>query len=293
MAAPYLLSCSAIFALVGLALVGIAGFTDNWSEFTVNRQALYTNVKKTADLNDQIYFSRSYGLYLVCFPNEVPSGSNSFSKFSSHCAWNKDFFPDEKTYDRYNAVQKQRVYFLRSLVGSYFAGFVLGVLALVTGAIGCFKPSSRMTLCTGFIFMFASILLAVSMGLWHYNQYVERRVLDVYPFYRSWETVLIKNTNFTYGYSYILAWVGIGFTILTSVCLILAFFTIKYRKEGLYESKHAAFYQQYYNKSVVPYSGGNYGGYEIYPTNHSFYGQHYPPAMSNPHYYGHYMSYGH
>jgi len=287
MPTPYLLSCSAIFALVGLALIGIAGLTDNWSEYTVNQKELVGQLTKTKDLNDVIYFSRNYGLFLICFPDNVPSGSGSFTKLSSSCLFNRDFFPEETAKARYNTVQWQRMYFMRALVATYFAGFALGLISLVVGAIGCFKPSSRMTLCTGFMLLFAVLLIAVSMGLWHFVQYSERRLLSVHPFYNSWEDVLRRNTSFNYGYSYVLAWIGICFTVLASFCLIIAHASIKRKKEGIYDNKHAAYYQQYYEKSFVPYTAGNYG-YDVYP-NQNYYG-HYP-TMTTPNYYG-YM-YGH
>lgn len=144
------------------------------------------------------------------------------------------------------------------------------------------------------------------MVLWHYVQYTERRVLNVHPFYQTWEPVLKQNTSLNYGYSYILAWFGIGLTIVAALCLIVAHFSLKAsqlgdewihsgclqrRKEGIYDSKHAAYYQQY-DKSIVPYSGGQFGGYEIYPTTQSYYGQQFYPTMGAPHYYGHHM-YGH
>ncbi|KAI6233833.1 hypothetical protein M3Y99_00875200 [Aphelenchoides fujianensis] len=278
MGTPYLLSVSAIFALVGLALVAIAGFTDNWAEYTVNRKELFQNVKKTTDLNDVIYFSRNYGLYLVCFPDAVPSGSNSFSKLGNNCLLNRDFFPDETTRNRYNVVQIQRMHFIRATVVTYFAGLALGFIALLTGAIGCFKTSAKVTLCAGFV---PRILMAVGMVLWHYVQYTERRVLNVHPFYQTWEPVLKQNTSLNYGYSYILAWFGIGLTIVAALCLIR-------RKEGIYDSKHAAYYQQY-DKSIVPYSGGQFGTYEIYPTQNYYGQQQFYPTMGAPHYYGHHI----
>jgi hypothetical protein len=48
-------------------------------------------------------------------------------------------------------------------------------------------------------------------------------------------------------------------------------------------SKHAAYYQQYYEKSLVPYSASNYG-YDVYPQN--YYG-YYPTMTMTPGYYNH------
>ncbi|KAI6177447.1 hypothetical protein M3Y97_00908100 [Aphelenchoides bicaudatus] len=285
MATPYLLSCSAIFALVGLALIGIAGFTDNWAEYSVNSKDLVGKLKPK-DQNDIIYYSRNYGLFLICFPENVPSGVGSFTKLGSPCLFSRDFFPEEAAKARYNTVQTQRMYFMRGMVATYFAGFALGLISLIVGAIGCFKPSARMTLCTGFMLLFAVLLLAVSMGLWHFNQYAERRLLNVHPFPQSWDAALKQNTHYTYGYSYVLAWIGVCFTLLAAFCLIIAHLSIKRKKDNIYDTKHAAYYQQYYEKSLVPYTAGYYG----YDTPQNYYG-HYPTMT--PNYYGHYPMYGH
>jgi hypothetical protein len=123
--------------------------------FQVNQKELVGKIKKTSDLNDVIYFSRNYGLFLLCFPDNLPTGVGSFNKLNSPCLVNRDLFPEEAVKARYSPVQTQRMYFMRAVVATYFAGFVLGLISLICGAIGCFKPSAKMTLCTGFMLLFA------------------------------------------------------------------------------------------------------------------------------------------
>ena len=51
--------------------------------FQVNRKELAGNVKKSANINgDAIYYSRNYGLFLVCFPDTVGADGRSMARFA-------------------------------------------------------------------------------------------------------------------------------------------------------------------------------------------------------------------
>lgn len=291
---PLLLSLASVFSLLGLTLVAIAGFSDNWTEFSVSRREIIAAMNRQSELSAQLkdqfahnplYFSRSYGLFHICFPDAVPSDIGSFSKLGTPCITNNDYFPDDASRERYNSVQVQRLYFMRLLVVSYVLGIVIIALCLLVGIIGCWKRSPRIILATALIMLFAVLFLAASMALWHYVNYLERRVLDVPPFYRSWEQVLKQTTRFNYGWSYIVAWVGIGFILFAGIFMLFSYKAIKDEEERAFETKHAAYFQQCYEKSLMPYSyGGPYGGYNVYP---SYYTPQYPTMGS----YG-YMTYG-
>jgi hypothetical protein len=101
------------------------------------------------------------------------------------------------------------------------------------------------------------------MLLWHYVNYMDRKVLDVYPFYLDWPKVnkiplifnhfpqqifqLLKQvTRISFGWSYIVCWVGIGFLAFTAFLLWLSRRSIREEEEGLYEQKHAQYFQHYY-----------------------------------------------
>ncbi|KAI1732117.1 PMP-22/EMP/MP20/Claudin tight junction domain-containing protein [Ditylenchus destructor] len=295
---PMLLSASTVFALLGLALVVIAGISDNWLEYQVDRKNLQNALRRQSDLGTRLkdasvtnplYFTRTYGKIHICFPEDVPSEIGSFPKFGSACITNPDYFPDAEQRDRYNAVQIQRLWFMRAEVVSYIAGVCIIALCLLCGIVGCYRRSAKMTLATALFLFFAVLFLVVSMALWHYVDYIERRLLEVPPFYRSWEQILRQTTRINFGWSYIVAWVGIGFIFFAAIFLLFSYKAIKDEEEQIYESKHAAYFQQYYDKSLVPVSyGGNPYGYGYYPPPSTYYGH---PSYGPSNYYG-YHSYG-
>lgn len=78
---------------------------------------------------------------------------------------------------------------MRAEGACYIIGVVIITICLLVGIIGCYKQSAKVTLATALFLFFAVLFLVVSMALWHYVNYIERQVLDVKPFYRSWEPV--------------------------------------------------------------------------------------------------------
>lgn len=78
---PLILSLSTVFALIGIVLVAIAFGTNNWLDYEVDRveverfveaegnRTLLTDIRR-----QDIYYSRTYGLFRECFPKGVPNG---------------------------------------------------------------------------------------------------------------------------------------------------------------------------------------------------------------------------
>jgi hypothetical protein len=92
MSSPVVLSISTIFALIGIVLAAIAFSTDNWIEYRVDRLPIYTQMKQNDSFRILMeqrvnrtfkYFDRSYGLFRVCFPGQVPTG-RSFQMFAKY-----------------------------------------------------------------------------------------------------------------------------------------------------------------------------------------------------------------
>ncbi|CAD5217147.1 unnamed protein product [Bursaphelenchus okinawaensis] len=289
MASAAAYSASTVFTLIGVALIAIAGFTDNWAEYSVLRRNLPSLVKKGTDLNEIIYFPRNYGLFHVCFPDDVPSGIGSISKFGQNCAQNPDMKANQTMRERFSTVQSQHFYFLWANVICYGAGLACALVGLFIGCVGCLKKSSRLTLFTGFVMFFVVLCQVAAIALFHWIQYQERHMLEMSPYYRSWQSVLKQNTSFAYGWSYITAWIGVIFLLIGAITLVLAYRSLKQCKEKSYKAKAEALYAQHYDKAMMPY-GGAYSPYDIYST---YYG-HYPTMPAAPGYYTHnpYM-YGH
>ncbi|VDK43114.1 unnamed protein product [Anisakis simplex] len=279
----------------------------------MNGQSQLNAHLKDSVVHNLLYFSRSYGLFLICFPDAVPSGTTlmlvlllsptashvrrevahnigSFSKFGSPCVWNSDYHPSDIAFEKYNSLQLYRYYAMWGAAVLYLLGLAVFAVCSVMGMIGCWRRSTKFVLATALFMLFSVMFLAGSMACWHLVSYLERHVLEVSPFYKSWEPILKQTTRFNYGWSYVISWVGIGFVLLACSFMLLSYKKIKEEEEQAFEAKHGGYMMpNVYDKSsaVMPYAYGTYGGYG-YPS--PYYGQ-FGPAGSAP-YYG-YMTYSH
>ncbi|CAI4225620.1 unnamed protein product [Auanema sp. JU1783] len=290
------LSLATVSAIVGIVLVGIAVVTDSWTEFQVNRREIINGFQrdKNQDLsirlkdafNQQLtYFSRTYGLFHVCFPESVPSDIGSFDKFGSRCIVNKDYFPSAPEQDTYSSTETLRLYLLRSTVILYVFGIVLIVISSTVGIFGCWRRSSSLVSLTALLLLLSVMFLASGMVCWHVVNYLEHTVLETAPFYKSWEPILKSTTRFHHGYSYVSSWIGIMFLLVSTVFMYFAKKAIKNEHEMLLAAKSNAYIMPYDKATMmVPYNIGYntcsaYSGYPYYNQN-----------MANG-YYG-YMTYG-
>ncbi|KAH7732271.1 hypothetical protein AAVH_01170 [Aphelenchoides avenae] len=295
---PTLLSASTIFVLFGAALVVIAGTFDNWVEYEVDRREISSAMNRQSDLmarlKDQytrnpLFFPRSYGIVNICFPEGVPSGIGSFTKITQTCVWNQDYFPDDAVRERYTGLQTQRMWFMRANVLFYLSGLGMLLSALIAAMIGCYRQSPRSTLTTALLLIVAVLFFMCSMACFHYVGYLEHYALDMTPFYRSWEPILKQSTHQSYGWTYVLAWIGIGCIAFSAVFFLASWFALKREQENELESKHQAYFNSYCEKSMMPYTQP-YGTYNVYPT--PYYGQYPMGTLGHNNYYG-YMTYGH
>ncbi|CAI5456211.1 unnamed protein product [Caenorhabditis angaria] len=295
LSSPLFLSLASVFTLLGLALVSIAISTDNWTEVQVNRREIINAFKREPELSlrlqnafghNIIYFSRNYGLFHTCFPDTVPQEIGSFSKFSSPCIWNNEFNPPEAKKDHFSTPEWYRLYAYRSSIICYGAGIIVVVLSLITGILGCWNRSKKLIITTAVLLLIASLAMCLAMMGWHYVAYSERYLLDMEPYYKSWESVLKITSRHNYGWSYIVSWIGIAFLMLGSIFMFWAYVAVKREEEMALSAKHGAYLMpNYYDKgagAIVPYGYGTYAGYGTYP----YYNQY-----NTAGYYG-YMTYG-
>ncbi|KIH66595.1 hypothetical protein ANCDUO_03077 [Ancylostoma duodenale] len=70
-------------------------------------------------------------------------------------------------------------------------GLGVVVVCLAIAGIGCARQSRKAFMFTGVGLLLTVLLFAVSMACWHYVNYLERAVLEMAPFYKSWEPVRV------------------------------------------------------------------------------------------------------
>uniref|UniRef100_A0AC34Q9B8 Uncharacterized protein n=1 Tax=Panagrolaimus sp. JU765 TaxID=591449 RepID=A0AC34Q9B8_9BILA len=296
-ASPVLLSLSAVFLFVGSCLILASGITTDWTEYEVDRKAIANNpevAKKIGDsfLRNPIYFTRTYGLWHVCFPNNVPTDIGSYTYLTSTCVDNPDLSTPAATYDGYSTTQKMRYWALRATVGLLVAGFAVLVFAIFVGIISCWSQRTRYLKITLGILSVAILLLVIVICLYHLVQYWETSVLKMPPFFGSWDASLRQSTVGRYGVSYWGYWIGLLFLMVSAICFFLSISAIHRERDEAFENKHQAYlnYMGAADKAMMPYNYvPSYGGVNPYYPG-SYYSQY--PTMSGNSYYG-YMTYGH
>ncbi|GMT06216.1 hypothetical protein PENTCL1PPCAC_28390, partial [Pristionchus entomophagus] len=299
------LSLSTVFGILGLCGIIFAAASSNWIEYNVNRREIVNTFNREPELNiklkdafirDPLYFSRTYGLFLTCFNDAVPSDIGSFNYLTLPCVYyTKEYMPSEAKVDSMSSGEVTRLWVMRATAILYAVGLFIAILALTMGIFACWRVSSRLIVAVGVMLVLAVVCLGLAMAGWHYTQYQEQWILEEAPFYKSWEPVLKSTSRFHYGYSYVVSWIGIASLLVSSVCMLIANCYVKRGDEKAYESKDAYMMNHFYDKggaAVVPYyntysAGMDYGQYGAYPpAPYGTYG-----AYGNAYPYG-YMTYG-
>ncbi|CDW58547.1 Claudin 2 domain containing protein [Trichuris trichiura] len=325
MLSPVILSFSSVFSLLGTVLVIIAFGTNNWQEFRVNRTALlrkYTHDSESrpalSNLNQTaIFFDRTLGLFRECFPTDVPNGSGTYTDpMGNQCRNLIDYqIPEDsvvvRSYSYYQLIRMRKLKSLndsssdrrtlfsdmmRTCIGLYIVGLVVLSFCLLIGIRGCWRRHLSLIMMTGILLLFAisnestlsALLLIAAVAVWHGVDYIERELIDRKPFYKTWPSILRQSTDISYGWSYMIAWIGIGFILISSILMLVAHRKMKEEEETEMDAKAVPYMIPSYHEKIMmmPYAHNYYGGYP-----QQMYGGSYGAPMTNG-YYG-YLNYGH
>ncbi|KAK0397621.1 hypothetical protein QR680_002194 [Steinernema hermaphroditum] len=278
---PLLLSLSSVFALLALAMLSISFFTDNWQEFMVNRKEILNQFNQNKSLKDvlfdkydrdQRYYSRNIGLFHICFPDTIPSGSGSFAKFGSHCVVrNSDYFPAEAIRQNWGYTQNYGLYMLRTSTLSYGIGLICIVLSLLIGLFACWKQSTKLVVWTAALMALGVLFCTMFIGTWFAQRYWESEH-NVDPFFRSWEPIVKGATKIAYGWSMGIFIVGLAFLVIATLCMFFARFAMKREEDKSLNMKAGAYMMNnYYDKSMMPFYGTYGNAYPSYPAYYSQY----------------------
>ncbi|XP_074598578.1 claudin domain-containing protein 1 [Brevipalpus obovatus] len=270
------LSIATIISVIAVACLSIAFSTDNWYEIRINR-----NVTKERISNDKYdefetdlrYFSRDEGLFRICFVNKKPKGLETYvSPTQTQCININYHIPEDEESQRFSDQRWERLHLARSVVALYVVAFFLLILSFFTGIAGCWKRSHANLIATGIIQLLAGLFDAAAMGLWHGVQFYDQHKLKDEYSYQGWPQVLKEHgiTEFFYGWSYILAWLGIGQCLVASVMFLGAARCIRSEKRAEH-AKNLSYLMPVYPDKQNPYTYAYaYPGH--YPTYGSQYG---------------------
>lgn len=280
------LSLATIAAIVSVALLSIAFSTDNWLSYEVKRNNIQNYAAKHPDSqsllesvnNKYYYYTRTRGLFRICYPKERPPASAVeiyLSPVETHCS-NVDYFPDmddEKTLQP-NDDAITRLHLARSCVALFVLSFVSVFCAFWTGLSGCWRRSAGAITATAILMLLTCLLAAGAMGLWHTVEFFEKEKVVGEEFYQQWTNVLRDNTRISYDWSYVLAWAGVASSLIAAILLSGAAVCLRSEREKE-EQLNLQYLMPVYPQKQPPYA---YGGYpQMYPVHNMYHGSQYGP----------------
>jgi hypothetical protein len=272
------LSFATILAISSVALLAIAFSTDNFYEIRVDRNKTLVRLTSNGETapaeyeTDLRYFSRDEGLFRVCFPDKKPKNLETYvSPTQTDCVNVNYYIPEDESSDKFSDQRWERLHMARSVVALFIAAFFFLFLSFFTGIAGCWKRSHANLVATGILQLLASMLTAGAMGLWHAVQFYDQQKLKDELSYAGWPDVL-KQTGITesfYGWSYFLAWVGVGLSLLASIIFLSAARCIRGEKRAE-QAKNMQ-----YLMPVYPDKRNPYGYAYAYPGPYAYHGSQY------------------
>ncbi|XP_035707397.1 uncharacterized protein LOC110848425 isoform X1 [Folsomia candida] len=281
------LSLATIAAVISVALLAISFSTDNWIRIDVRRNKIKERVQNDPssidnpdDLQDNpLYFTRTKGLFRVCFPTpERPSSSKValyLSPVETYCMNIDYFIPDEDNVTAdFTPDQMNRLHMGRSAIALFILAFFFVFIAFWTGVAGCWRRSSGNITATAILMLLTCLFSAGGMGLWHGVEYYETEKLSGSEYFKDWPQALKASSVWSYDWSYVLAWIGVGWSLVAA--LLFSGAAVCLRGEaglGYPESQHMHYLMPVYPQKQPGYAA--YGYATAYPPGYG-YGNSYP-----------------
>lgn len=255
------LSVGTIGAVVAVVCLSVGFGTDNWHEIRVNRTVIRARLQANEEMlkemdTDVKYFDRDEGLFRICFPEKKPRGLSTYiSPVQTECTNINYYFSENKVSAGFSEERWERIYMARSVIGLYITGFFFLFLSFFTGITGCWKRSHGNVVATGLLQLLAALVDAGAMGLWHGVQYYDYQKLRDEMAYFGWPDILKHRgyTNFYYGWSYILAWIGIGMSLMAAILFLCAANCLR-REKKVEQAKNVQYLMPMYPDKRQPYT---------------------------------------
>ncbi|XP_018378141.1 PREDICTED: uncharacterized protein LOC108770886 isoform X2 [Trachymyrmex cornetzi] len=279
------LSLATITGIIATALLAIAFSTDNWLYTEVKRAQIQQYASKHAEQSNLVeqmnmkyyYFTRTQGLFRICYPKERPPTVETYlSPVETHCMNIDYFIPDEENQTRgFSDDAMTRLHMGRSVIALFMVAFLAIFSAFWTGVVGCWRRSAGNITATAILMLFACLLSAGGMGLWHGVEYYEKEKIVGEEYYQQWSNVLKDNSLISYDWSYVVAWVGVGWSLVSAILFSAAAICLRgerMREEAMnmqylmpvYPQKQQYAYAGYPAPAAYPgpyYHGSQYGPY--------------------------------
>jgi len=279
------LSLATIAAVVSVALLAIAFSTDNWVRVDVRRDRLKERLEKEGgsdninpgDLeSNPLYFTRTKGLFRVCFPQMRPSKVPLYlSPVETYCMNIDYYIPDEENVTgEFSQDEMAKLHMGRAMIALFIVAFFFVFIAFWTGVAGCWRRSSGNITSTAILMLLTCLFSAGGMGLWHGVEYFETEKLTGNQYYKDWPQQLKAEASFTMDWSFYLSWLSVAISLVSAALFAGAAICLARENEKSVAS------QSQYLMTVYPQKQQGYAYGYAYPTPYAYAqggSQQYPP----------------
>jgi len=212
-----------VAALTAMAFVAIATNTDHWTHTRVDREVVVN--MKMEDSMEERYYTRTTGLFRVCFPEDVKPQVGTpglFMNTVEEWCFARNYEINtlmRGVWQPANLTKHGSIQLHLSRATPCLLAFYLFVMCIVgiLGLSGCWNQSSNKLIATAACQLFAALVGACAMATWHAALFMEMEKVHEPGFPLTWPLWLQKATSVGTGWSYIVAWAGICLTLVASL----------------------------------------------------------------------------
>ncbi|KAF2349852.1 PMP-22/EMP/MP20/Claudin superfamily, partial [Trinorchestia longiramus] len=151
----------------------------------------------------------------------------------------------------------------RSMIALFIVSFFFVFVAFFTGVAGCWRRSPGNVASTAILMLLSCLFAAGGMGLWHGVEYYEEERRDNEE-HCAIHQMLVDSTHIWYDWSYMLAWIGVNWALISSLLFFGASVCLRSESDRE-EAKNMTYIMPVYpQKQQYPTYGYGYPGPAAY-----------------------------
>merc|ERR1712038_1096449 len=234
------LAVGSLGVVLALLFGGVSLGTDHWINYTVNRgEELAAATDNDTYYFDPLYFSRNRGMLRTCYEGTdtlfleseeyaddvvdgrcFTEGGYELTQIADRVTWGENY--------------ELRIHLMRSHFAFHCLSLVLYLTAIWCVMCGCWSTNYQNLRLGAFMGFFGGIVMAGGAGFFHGVDYLEREKIDQEIFRKVWANsphVLSSYSGYSFGYSYICAWISCGLALISCIVLMCASDTMALKSE--------------------------------------------------------------
>jgi len=286
---------------LALLFLSIAFATDHWIDYAVDRTTLKAQNSFAEKLCcDPLYFDRYRGLFRTCFPGTETYFFENSTVLESLGLEGKVIDGRCLKQEGYELVQSPhtvafgkdysaRKHLMRAHVGFSAASLLFLLISISISAMGCWTLNENIMRYSGLMAFLGGFCAAGGMACFHGYDYLEKEKIDREEFRKHWMNTAPFDqglANYSYGYSYMVCWVGVSLGLIAAIALLCATNSIAeaHQEEHYEHMKHKKKMGKMGPSAAYGYNDQPQMGYD-YPTiggPSAGHGYGYPTIMPGP-----------